>query len=151
KEADELEAQLVERTSLTPERQLRLRVDLLRARARAFRGVGRADEASAALHAALEIDPTRRETRLALLYLQLDDPPARAARATAAALRADSRDDREVVTAAAIALYQDGQLEAAGKALAVIAPERLSRAGQAFARQLAFEVEVRTTRRLDEL
>ena len=146
-EAAQVERELPAGTDAADPTRRRLRMAIARARARA--AAARGDNATALrqLRQALEIDPTDRDTRLELLYRELDVPAASAALAIGEALRREHRDDPEVIAALALAQDQNDDGDAALATLTSIDPTRLTTDGRALKERL--ELSARARKALD--
>ncbi|HXU74123.1 MAG TPA: cellulose biosynthesis cyclic di-GMP-binding regulatory protein BcsB [Polyangia bacterium] len=139
-EAAEVERQLPPDSDGTG-RRLKMAIARARARAAAARG----DNATAlqTLRQALESDPSDRDTRLELLYRELDVPAVSAALALGEALHRERPDDADVIAALALAQDQNNDDAAALATLKSIDATRLTPDARALRDRLELGVTVR--------
>ena len=141
-EADRLQQDALAAPDSDEPRRRAVRLQIARARARA--AAARGDDAAALrqLRDALDLDPADRDTRLELLYRELDADAASAAVAIGEALRQEHRDDPEIVEALALAEEKNGDAGAALAMLTSVAAERLTLKGRALRARLSLQAQV---------
>ncbi len=141
-EADEVQRQML--AGSDADDGMRRRIQLAIARARSRAAAARGDHATALqqLRQALQIDPSDRDTRLELLYRELDVSAVSAAVAIGESLLRERGDDPAVVVALALAEEQSDDGAAALTTLKSIDRARLTADGRALAERLELEARV---------